>query len=223
METQKPLVLAIPKGRILSDVAPLMSSAGIEPEDDFFNESSRRLQFSTKDPSIDLIRVRSFDTATFLAFGAAHLAICGSDVLMEFDHSEIYSPVDLKVGKCRLSVAGPKDLAATEDPRQWSHLRIATKYPNITKRYFAARGVQAECIKLNGAMELAPRLGLCRRIVDLVSSGATLLANGLVEMEKISEISARLAVNRATFKTNPQTINMWIDRFKEVSDGIENK
>ncbi len=220
METQKPLVLAIPKGR---DVAPLMSSAGIEPEDDFFNESSRRLQFSTKDPSIDLIRVRSFDTATFLAFGAAHLAICGSDVLMEFDHSEIYSPVDLKVGKCRLSVAGPKDLAATEDPMQWSHLRIATKYPNITKRYFAARGVQAECIKLNGAMELAPRLGLCRRIVDLVSSGATLSANGLVEMEKISEISARLAVNRATFKTNPQTINMWIDRFKEVSDGIENK
>ena len=133
------------------------------------------------------------------------------------------TPVDLKVGKCRLSVAGPKDLAATEDPMQWSHLRIATKYPNITKRYFAARGVQAECIKLNGAMELAPRLGLCRRIVDLVSSGATLSANGLVEMEKISEISARLAVNRATFKTNPQTINMWIDRFKEVSDGIENK
>ena len=142
---------------------------------------------------------------------------------MEFDHSEIYSPVDLKVGKCRLSVAGPKELAATEDPMQWSHLRIATKYPNITKRYFAARGVQAECIKLNGAMELAPRLGLCRRIVDLVSSGATLSANGLVEMEKISEISARLAVNRAAFKTNPQTINRWIDRFKEVSDGIENK
>lgn len=106
---------------------------------------------------------------------------------------------------------------------QWSHLRIATKYPNITKRYFAARGVQAECIKLNGAMELAPRLGLCRRIVDLVSSGATLTANGLVEMEKISDISARLAVNRAAFKTNPQTINMWIDRFKEVADGIENK
>ena len=167
--------------------------------------------------------MRSFDTATFLAFGAAHFAICGSDVLMEFDHSEIYSPVDLKVGKCRLSVAGPKELAATEDPMQWSHLRIATKYPNITKRYFAARGVQAECIKLNGAMELAPRLGLCRRIVDLVSSGATLTANGLVEMEKISDISARLAVNRAAFKTNPQTINMWIDRFKEVADGIENK
>ena len=222
METQEPLVLAIPKGRILSDVGPLMARAGIEPEEEFFDDSSRRLQFLTKDPRIDLVRVRSFDTATFLAFGAAHLAICGSDVLMEFDHSEIYAPVDLKVGKCRLSVAGPKDLAASEDPMQWSHLRIATKYPNITKKYFAERGVQAECIKLNGAMELAPRLGLCRRIVDLVSSGATLSANGLVEIEKISEISARLAVNRAAFKTNPETINMWIDRFKEVSDDEKN-
>ncbi len=218
METQEPVVLAIPKGRILSDVGPLMARAGIEPEEEFFDDSSRRLQFSTKDPRIDLVRVRSFDTVTFLAFGAAHLAICGSDVLMEFDHSEIYAPVDLKVGKCRLSVAGPKDLAVSEDPMQWSHLRIATKYPNITKKYFAERGVQAECIKLNGAMELAPRLGLCRRIVDLVSSGATLSANGLVEIEKISEISARLAVNRAAFKTNSETINMWIDRFKEVSD-----
>jgi ATP phosphoribosyltransferase len=218
METQKPLVLAIPKGRILSDVGPLMARAGIEPEEEFFDDRSRRLQFSTKDPRIDLVRVRSFDTATFLAFGAAHLAICGSDVLMEFDHSEIYAPVDLKVGKCRLSVAGPKELVASEDPMQWSHLRIATKYPNITKKYFAERGVQAECIKLNGAMELAPRLGLCRRIVDLVSSGATLSANGLVEIEKISEVSARLAVNRAAFKTNSETINMWIDRFKEVSD-----
>ena len=108
METQKPLVLAIPKGRILSDVGPLMARAGIEPEEEFFDDSSRRLQFSTKDPRIDLVRVRSFDTATFLAFGAAHLAICGSDVLMEFDHSEIYAPVDLKVGKCSnsLSVGG---------------------------------------------------------------------------------------------------------------------
>ena len=136
METQEPLVLAIPKGRILSDVGPLMARAGIEPEEEFFDDSSRRLQFSTKDPRIDLVRVRSFDTVTFLAFGAAHLAICGSDVLMEFDHSEIYAPVDLKVGKCRLSVAGPKDLAVSEDPMQWSHLRIATKYPNITKKIF---------------------------------------------------------------------------------------
>ena len=171
-----------PKGRILQDVGPIMADAGVKPEDDFYNENCRRLQFRTSDPDLEIIRVRSFDTATFLAFGAAHIAICGSDVLMEFDHSEIYSPVDLKVGACRLAVAEPKELAEKEDPMQWSHLRVATKYPNVTRNYFASRGVQAECIKLNGAMELAPRLGLCRRIVDLVSSGETLRANGLVEI-----------------------------------------
>jgi ATP phosphoribosyltransferase len=166
---------------------------------------------------LEIIRVRSFDTATFLAFGAAHIAICGSDVLMEFDHSEIYSPVDLKVGACRLAVAEPKELAEKEDPMQWSHLRVATKYPNVTKNYFASRGVQAECIKLNGAMELAPRLGLCRRIVDLVSSGETLKANGLVEIEQIAEVTSRLAVNRASLKTRPRAINKWLDRFREAS------
>jgi ATP phosphoribosyltransferase len=166
---------------------------------------------------LEIIRVRSFDTATFLAFGAAHIAICGSDVLMEFDHSEIYSPVDLKVGVCRLAVAEPKELAEKEDPMQWSHLRVATKYPNVTKNYFASRGVQAECIKLNGAMELAPRLGLCRRIVDLVSSGETLKANGLVEIEQIAEVTSRLAVNRASLKTRPRAINKWLDRFREAS------
>ena len=171
----------------------------------------------TRDPDLEIIRVRSFDTATFLAFGAAHIAICGSDVLMEFEHPEIYSPVDLKVGSCRLSVAEPKELAEKEDPMQWSHLRIATKYPNVTKRHFAARGVQAECIKLNGAMELAPRLGLCRRIVDLVSSGATLKANGLVEIEQIADVTSRLAVNRASLKTRPKAISNWLDRFREAS------
>ena len=109
------------------------------------------LRFATNDPRIDVIRVRSFDTATFLAFGAAHLAIAGSDVLMEFEHSEIYAPVDLAVAPCRLMVAAPAELAARDDPRQWSHVRVATKYPNVTKRHFAARGVQAECIRLNGA------------------------------------------------------------------------
>ena len=136
---------------------------------------------------------------------------------MEFDHSEIYSPVDLKVGACRLAVAEPKELAEKEDPMQWSHLRVATKYPNVTKNYFASRGVQAECIKLNGAMELAPRLGLCRRIVDLVSSGETLRANGLVEIEQIAEVTSRLAVNRASLKTRPRGVNKWLDRFREAS------
>ena len=217
MPIDEPLILAIPKGRILRDVGQIMSHAGIEPEDDFYNENCRRLQFRTKDPDLEIIRVRSFDTATFLAFGAAHIAICGSDVLMEFDHSEIYSPVDLKVGACRLAVAEPKELAEKEDPMQWSHLRVATKYPNVTRNYFASRGVQAECIKLNGAMELAPRLGLCRRIVDLVSSGETLRANGLVEIEQIAEVTSRLAVNRASLKTRPRAINQWLDRFREAS------
>jgi len=217
MNANEPLILAVPKGRILKEVGPLMARAGVEPEADFYNDTSRRLQFATGDPGLEIIRVRSFDTATFLAFGAAHLAICGSDVLMEFDHPEIYSPVDLKVGRCRLSVAEPIDLAANEDPRRWSHLRIATKYPNVTRRHFAARGVQAECIKLNGAMELAPRLGLCRRIVDLVQTGSTLEANGLVEVEKIAEISSRLAINRAALKTRPNAVNMWVDRFREAA------
>ena len=220
MTVNEPLILAVPKGRILKDVSSLIARAGVELEDDFYDNSCRRLQFRTSDPDLEIIRVRSFDTATFLAFGAAHLAICGSDVLMEFEHSEIYSPVDLKVGTCRLSVAEPKKLAEIEDPMQWSHLRIATKYPNITRRYFAARGVQAECIKLNGAMELAPRLGLCRRIVDLGSSGETLKANGLVEVEKIAEVTSRLAVNRAALKTRPKAINNWLDRFREASLAI---
>ena len=217
MNPNESLILAVPKGRILKDVGPLMARAGVVPEDDFYDPSSRRLQFATSEPGLQIIRVRSFVTATFLAFGAAHLAICGSDVLMEFDHPEIYSPLDLKVGHCRLSVAEPAELAANEDPRRWSHLRVATKYPTVTKQYFAARGVQAECIKLNGAMELAPRLGLCRRIVDLVQTGSTLAANGLVEVEKIAEISSRLAVNRAAQKTRPSAVKMWVDRFREAA------
>ena len=132
MNTENPLILAVPKGRILRDVRALLPRAGVEPESEFYNENSRRLRFSTNDPGLCLIRVRSFDSATFLAFGAAQLAICGSDVLMEFDHPEIYEPVDLNIGICRLSIAGPRELAEKEDPRSWSHIRIATKYPNIT-------------------------------------------------------------------------------------------
>ena len=213
MTTQQPLILAVPKGRILEDVGPLMARVGIEPEQEFFDANSRRLQFTTNRSGLEIIRIRSFDTATFLAFGAAHLAICGSDVLMEFDHSEIYSPVDLRVGRCRLSVAEPEELAVREDPMQWSHLRIATKYPNITKQYFAARGVQAECIKLNGAMELAPNMGLCRRIVDLVDTGNTLKANELIEIEEIMKVSTRLAINKGAYKTNLNDMKKIIDKF----------
>ena len=212
------MVLALPKGRILREVMPLVRAVGIEPEPAFEDPDSRLLKFETNLPQLSIIRVRSFDVATFVAFGAAHLGVAGNDVLMEFDYPEIYAPVDLGIGKCRLSVAAPRAMALEDDPTRWSHIRIATKYPDITKRHFAGRGVQAECIKLNGAMELAPSLGLCRRIVDLVSTGKTLEENGLVEIETIAEISSRLVVNRTALKTRPVDVGVWIDRFREVAD-----
>ena len=197
----EPIILAVPKGRILDEALPLLARAGIVPEPAFADPDSRALRFATNDPAIALIRVRAFDVATFVAHGAAQLGIVGSDVLMEFDYAELYAPVDLGIGHCRLSVAEPAALAATDDPRGWSHVRIATKYPHVTKTHFAARGVQAECVKLNGAMELAPYLGLAPRIVDLVSSGRTLKENGLVEVDVIAQVTSRLIVNRAAFKT----------------------
>ncbi len=197
---------------------PLVRHAGIEPEPAFDDDSVRKLRFSTNVEEIDIIRVRSFDVATFVAFGAAHLGIAGADVLMEFDYREIYAPLDMKAGKCRMVVAEPEAMVDDDDPRTWSHVRVATKYPEITRAHFARRGVQAECIKLNGALELAPGLGLCRRIVDLVSTGNTMKANGLVEVEMIAEITSRLVVNRAAWKTRPVRIGHWIERFREAVD-----
>lgn len=212
------LVLALPKGRILKEVMPIVRAAGIEPEAEFDDPKSRKLTFATNHANIEIIRVRSFDVATFVAFGAAHLGVAGADVLMEFDNPEIYAPVDLGIGYCRMSVAEKSDLGDEGDPSTWSHVRVATKYPEITKKHFASRGVQAECIKLNGAMELAPVLGLSGRIVDLVSTGATLKANGLIEVEVIAEITSRLAVNRTAWKTRPDEIGKWIERFQEAVD-----
>ncbi|MBT4019772.1 MAG: ATP phosphoribosyltransferase [Alphaproteobacteria bacterium] len=210
------LVIAVPKGRILKELRPLMTRAGLEPEADFDDPASRKLQFATNVPGVSIIRVRSFDVATFVAFGAAQIGVAGNDVLMEFDYPEVYAPLDLEISDCHIAVAEPAELSSTDDPSRWSHVRVATKYPNITRRYFAARGVQAECIHLNGAMELAPGLGLCRRIVDLVSSGDTLRANGLVEIERVVEVTSRLAVNRAALKTRSEEITGWIDRFREA-------
>ncbi len=218
MAANEGIVFAVPKGRILAELKPLLARVGIEPEPGFADETDRRLRYATNLPGVEIISVRSFDVATFVAFGAAQLGVAGSDVLMEFDYPEIYAPVDLRIGRCRLAVAEPRDLVAKDDPARWSHIRIATKYPEITRSHFARRGVQAECIKLNGAMELAPTLGLCRRIVDLVSSGATLAANDLVEVEQIAEVSSRLVVNRAAMKTRPQEITRWIERFQEAVD-----
>lgn len=209
-----PMILALPKGRIYDELAPVLARVGITPEADFFDEKSRALKFATNIEGLSIIRVRSFDVATFVAYGAAQLGVAGSDVIEEFNYPDLYAPLDLGIGKCRLSVAEPVKLAASDDPTRWSHVRIATKYPKLTSRHFASRGVQAECIHLNGAMELAPAIGLSERIVDLVSSGATLSANGLVEVEKIMDISSRLIVNRAAYKTRNSEIASILDAFK---------
>ena len=214
MQLTSPLTIAVPKGRILQELQPLLSAAGIVPEDAFFDENSRALQFACKDAPISLIRVRSFDVATFVAFGGAHVGICGSDVLAEFDYSDVYQPLDLGIGKCRLSVASFP--AQAEKTKRASHIRVATKYPHLAKNYFASRGVQGECIKLSGAMELAPSLGLAQCIVDLVSSGATLKANGLIETDVICDVSSRLIINRSIFKTRSAEMNALIAAFRSA-------
>jgi ATP phosphoribosyltransferase len=209
-----PLILALPKGRILSECGPLLARAGIVPAADYADEDSRRLRFPTDDPMLDVVRVRPFDVATFVAFGAAQIGICGADVLMEFDYPEIYAPLDLGIGKCRVSVAEPLETAGTDDPSRWSQVRVASKYPNIARRHYASRGIHAEVVHLNGAMELAPGLGLCRMIVDLVQTGSTLKANGLVETEVIAPVTSRLIVNRTALKTQPERVGAWIARFR---------
>jgi ATP phosphoribosyltransferase len=208
------IVLALPKGRILDECGPLLSAAGIVPAPDYADESSRRLRFPTNHPRLDVIRVRSFDIATFVAFGAAQIGICGGDVLMEFDYPEVYAPLDLHIGHCRISVAEPKDETGLTDLAAQSRIRVASKYPNIAKKHFAAKGVQAEIVALNGSMELAPSLGLSRLIVDLVQTGSTLKANGLVETEVIADVSSRLIVNRVALKTRFDEISGWIERFR---------
>ena len=218
MLSNEALVLALPKGRILREVMPLVREAGIEPEPAFDDPNSRLLKFSTNLPELSIIRVRSFDVATFVAFGAAHFGVAGNDVLMEFDYPEIYAPVDLGIGRCRLSVAAPKAMAVGRRSKPLEPHPDRNEVSGITKRHFASRGVQAETIKLNGAMELAPNLGLCRRIVDLVSTGQTLKDNGLVEIETIAEVTSRFVVNRAALKTRPVEVGGWVDRFRGIAD-----
>jgi ATP phosphoribosyltransferase len=197
----EPLTFAVPKGRILDEALPAMARAGLVPESAFHDKGSRALSFACEGSDMRVIRVRAFDVATFVALGAAQAGIVGSDVIEEFDFSELYAPVDLDIGHCRLSVAAPGGVRPLDNA---SHVRVATKYPNITQRWFEKQGIQAECIKLNGAMELAPGLGLAGQIVDLVSTGRTLADNGLVETARIMDVSARLIVNRAALKTDPR-------------------
>ncbi|MCA3418059.1 MAG: ATP phosphoribosyltransferase [Roseomonas sp.] len=212
-QADAPLVIALPKGRILKELHPVLARAGLIPAEDYADEDSRRLRFPTNDPTVDVIRVRPFDVATFVAHGAAAIGVCGADVLMEFDYPEIYAPLDLGIGRCRVSVAEPVN-ATPDDPRRWSRVTVATKYPNIAQRHYAARGVQAEIVHLNGAMELAPSMGLARLIVDLVQTGSTLKANGLKETEVIAHVTSKLIVNRTALKTRPEAIGAWIARFR---------
>ena len=214
----EPLIFAIPKGRILDDALPLLKQVGIVPEDSFFDKSNRSLMFGTNQDHVSIIRVRAFDVATFVAHGAAQIGIVGSDVIEEFGYSELYAPVDLGIGRCRLSVAQPKDDA--EQIGNISHLRVATKYPNLTSRHFESKGIQAECVKLNGAMELAPSLGLSRHIVDLVESGSTLKANNLVETDRILDISGGLVVNRAAYKMRSAELTPLVEKFREMAGQV---
>ena len=214
----QPLIFAVPKGRILDEALPLMARAGVVPEAEFHDKKSRALSFACEASDMRIIRVRAFDVATFVAHGAASVGIVGSDVVEEFAYPDLYAPVDLDIGHCRLSVAEPVGQKPGPDGRTGSaasHLRIASKYPNLTRRHFERAGVQAEVVKLNGAMELAPGLGLASRIVDLVSTGRTLKDNGLVETSVILEISARLIVNRAALKTD-ERIAALVERFRAL-------
>ena len=218
ISVNKKIIIAIPKGRILEELKPILKKVNIVPESSFHVSNNRKLMFNTSDKNIIIIIVRSFDVVNFVAFGGAHLGVVGSDVIKEFSLDEIYAPVNLGIGKCRMSVAEPIKLAAKDNPNSWSHVRVATKYPKITKNYFAERGVQAECLKLNGSLEIAPMLGLTKRIVDLVSTGQTLEDNGLSEIEKIMDISSFLIVNKNFSKSKPESIKKIINRFRKAAN-----
>ena len=212
----KKTIIAIPRGRIIKECQSIFNKTTFAPDPLLFDEYSRSLTFSSKDKNINYIKVRSFDVCTFVAFGAAQIGIAGEDVIQEFNYSEIYAPLNLNIGNCRLSVAALTSLLEKENPETWSNIRIATKYPNISREFFRKKGVQVEAIKLNGSLELAPSLSMCRRIVDLVSTGKTLEENGLEEVEKILDVQSKLIINRSAYKTKTKKIESVIESIKKV-------
>jgi ATP phosphoribosyltransferase len=209
-----PVRMALSKGRILEEALPLLARAGINPVEDPL--ASRKLVLATNLPDLELVVIRAADVPTYVQFGAADLGVAGKDVLREYDGDGLYELADLGIARCRLVVAEPAALASRDDPRAWTRLRIATKYVNITRRHFAAKGIQTEIIKLYGSMELAPLVGLCDRIVDLTSSGETLRANGLVEVEHIADISAWLVANKAAMKIKRAALKRIVDRLVQA-------
>jgi len=212
----KKIIIALPRGRILEECKKILSKTSFAPDPLLYDVNTRKLTFSSKDKNIDYIKVRAFDVCTFVAFGAAQIGIAGDDVIQEYEYSEVYAPLDLNIGHCRLSVAAPSKLIKKEDPSTWSNIRVATKYPNLTKRFFANTGIQVEAIKLNGSMELAPSLSMCKRIVDLVSTGKTLKENGLKEVEKIIDVQSKLIINRSAFKTKTKKIETILNQIKKL-------
>ena len=208
--------MALPKGRILNELIPLLQKAEIVPEEEFFRTSSRKLLFKTNQKELSIIKVRSFDVATFVALGAAQIGVAGDDVINEFNYDEIYNFYDLKIGKCRLSVAKIKEKKLSDNK---GHIVVATKYKNITTNYFAKKGVRAECIKLNGAVELAPKLKICSTIVDLVSTGKTLSENNLEESSLVMQITSKLIINKIAYKLLNDDITKILNKFKKALNG----
>ncbi len=203
------MTLALSKGRIFKETLPLLAHAGIFPLDD--PETSRKLILDTNIAEMKIIIIRASDVPTYLEYGAADLGVAGKDVLMEHGSSGLYEPLDLKIANCRLMSAGLKGMKEPE-----GRLKVATKFVNSAHRYYAEQGKQVEIIKLYGSMELAPIVGLADIIVDLVESGNTLKANGLVPLEHIADISARLVVNKAAMKMKHQWIQSFIDKIAEA-------
>ena len=213
---KKDIIIAVPRGRIIEESKKILNKTSFAPDPLLFDSKTRKLTFESKKKNIKYIKVRAFDVCTFVAFGAAQIGIAGDDIIQEFAYSEVYAPLKLNIGHCRLSVAAPLKLINKEDPSTWSNIRIATKYPNLSKKFFASKSIQVETIKLNGSMELAPSLSMCRRIVDLVSSGKTLKENGLKEVEKIIDVESKLIINRSAYKTETKKI-------ESIINEIENK
>ena len=214
----KKIIMAVPKGRILDELNPILKKIGIIPEKDFFSHDSRKLMFETNLKFLNIIRVRSFDVATFVALGAAQIGIAGDDVLNEFNYEEIYKVLDLKIGKCRLSIAKKKNSISDFSDKE-GHILVATKYKNTVTNYFAKKGIRAECIKLNGAIELAPKLGICSTIVDLVSTGKTIKENNLKETDILLRITSKLIINKIAYKLMNDNITSILDKFKKIING----
>jgi ATP phosphoribosyltransferase len=208
--------IAVSKGRILEEGLPLLTKAGITPREDV--ETSRKLIVETNRPDVRVIIIRAQDVPTYVQFGAADLGMAGKDQLMEYEGDGLYELLDLKISRCHLMVAEPASLASQDDPETWTRVRVATKYPRVTQRHFAAKGIQTDIIKLYGSMELAPLVGLSDRIVDLVSTGQTLKANGLVEVERIADISAWLVANRASMKMKRAALQPIIECLQQAVD-----